>query len=185
MRSSVRNNMLHCAMFIAVFLSVDIPVYLFDRLTCTPLVPYGVLQLKTGGGVMVTASHNPKDDNGYKVYWSNGAQIIPPHDAGIAAAILANRQPWRKYTFDPNHPKLKNPSTTLIGMTYPICMLVVYHGWKDILQIIERYMSTIPQYSYHLSENSEAKLRVTYTAMHGVGAAYVEKAFAYVLARCL
>jgi phosphomannomutase len=45
---------------------------------------------------------------------------------------------------------------------------------------IERYMSSIPQYSYHLAENSEAKLRVTFTAMHGVGAYYVTKAFAYV-----
>lgn len=45
-------------------------------------------------GVMVTASHNPKHDNGYKVYWGNGCQIIPPHDSGIAAAIDANLDLW-------------------------------------------------------------------------------------------
>ncbi len=46
---------------------------------------------------MVTASHNPKQDNGYKVYWNTGSQIVPPHDTGIAAAIDANLAPWQTY----------------------------------------------------------------------------------------
>ncbi len=45
-------------------------------------------------GVQVTASHNPKEYNGYKVYWDNGAQIIPPHDVGIATQIEAQLVPW-------------------------------------------------------------------------------------------
>ena len=45
-------------------------------------------------GVMVTASHNPKRDNGFKVYFGNGSQIIPPHDSGISAAIDENMKPW-------------------------------------------------------------------------------------------
>jgi phosphomannomutase len=49
-------------------------------------------------GVMVTASHNPKQDNGFKLYWSNGVQIIPPHDAGIYSRILQNLQPWMDYS---------------------------------------------------------------------------------------
>ena len=49
---------------------------------------------------MVTASHNPKVDNGFKVYWSNGSQIIPPHDSGIAACISANLLPWKVYDCD-------------------------------------------------------------------------------------
>lgn len=48
-------------------------------------------------GIMVTASHNPMQDNGFKVYWSNGSQIVPPHDEGIAASIAENLQPWQSY----------------------------------------------------------------------------------------
>ena len=45
---------------------------------------------------MVTASHNPKQDNGFKVYWGNGSQIVPPHDNGIANAIEQNLKPWQE-----------------------------------------------------------------------------------------
>lgn len=54
------------------------------------MVPYSVVKYNCLAGVMVTASHNPKMDNGYKVYWTNGAQIIEPHDKGIKAQILQN-----------------------------------------------------------------------------------------------
>ncbi len=47
---------------------------------------------------MVTASHNPKRDDGYKLYWGNGVQIIPPHDAGIYSSILENLAPWMDYS---------------------------------------------------------------------------------------
>ncbi|SCV01000.1 LAME_0G13388g1_1 [Lachancea meyersii CBS 8951] len=60
----------------------------------TPLVPFAIDQLNAAGGVMITASHNPKLDNGYKVYYANGCQIIPPHDRLIAQSIGNNRKPW-------------------------------------------------------------------------------------------
>lgn len=73
----------------AAFITKGIRVLWFGRLVHTPMVPFAVSTFRAAAGVMVTASHNPKSDNGYKVYWSNGCQIIPPHDSGIAAAIDA------------------------------------------------------------------------------------------------
>lgn len=51
------------------------PVYLYSEVCPTPFVPFGVTKFQAASGVMVTASHNPKEDNGYKVYWNNGAQV--------------------------------------------------------------------------------------------------------------
>ena len=70
-----------------VLAAAGIKVYLLDRLTPTPVVPYALLKLNAFAGVMVTSSHNPKKYNGYKVYWSNGAQIISPVDAQVASRM--------------------------------------------------------------------------------------------------
>ncbi|MFN9814194.1 MAG: phospho-sugar mutase, partial [Deltaproteobacteria bacterium] len=59
----------------------------FDHVVPTPVVGFACKELGCAAAVMVTASHNPPEYNGYKVYWDNGAQIIPPQDHGIAAAI--------------------------------------------------------------------------------------------------
>ncbi|KAG8738981.1 Phosphoglucomutase-3 [Ceratobasidium sp. 414] len=77
----------------AAFVARGVKVYLHKGIVHTPLVPFTVSKLKAAAGVMITASHNPKDDNGYKVYWENAVQIIAPHDAGIAAAIETNLKP--------------------------------------------------------------------------------------------
>ncbi len=73
----------------AVLAGAGIPVHAFTDVVPTPLVAFAVKDLEAAAGVMITASHNPPDYNGYKVYWGNGAQIIPPHDSGIAEAIAA------------------------------------------------------------------------------------------------
>lgn len=77
----------------AIFIAKDVKVYLFSKVVPTPFVPYGILKYKCAAGIMVTASHNPKNDNGYKVYWENGAQIISPHDKKIQKYILENLEP--------------------------------------------------------------------------------------------
>lgn len=60
-----------------------IQVYLTPELRPTPFVSFGVRQKRCTAGIMITASHNPKEYNGYKVYWDDGAQVLPPHDRGI------------------------------------------------------------------------------------------------------
>lgn len=72
-----------------VFAALGIRVHRFTEPVPTPVLSHAVVWLGAVGGVMVTASHNPPADNGYKVYWGNGAQIIPPHDKGISRAIDA------------------------------------------------------------------------------------------------
>ena len=80
---------------VAVLLSKNFRVIMLDGFVPTPFVPFGVTHYGCAAGIMVTASHNPKEDNGFKVYWGNGSQIIPPHDAGIAECIVENLAPWK------------------------------------------------------------------------------------------
>lgn len=66
-----------------VFSANGIKVYLFEDLRPTPELSYAIRHLKCAGGVVLTASHNPKEYNGYKAYWSDGAQLITPHDQNV------------------------------------------------------------------------------------------------------
>jgi phosphomannomutase len=70
-----------------VLLGLGFKVYAFDEVCATPQLSHAVPFLGAAAGIMVTASHNPPQDNGYKVYWRNGAQIIPPHDRAISAEL--------------------------------------------------------------------------------------------------
>lgn len=76
------------------FKSVGIQLYMFEDYVPTPLVAFAVKTMNASAGIMITASHNPPQDNGYKVYHSNGAQINTPVDEHIANAILKNLEPW-------------------------------------------------------------------------------------------
>ena len=87
----------------AVAIHRGVKVYFYTDLVATPLVPWAVDSRNAAAGFMVTASHNPAKDNGYKVYWGNGAQIIPPHDKGMASSILENLEPWTTYDLNKIH----------------------------------------------------------------------------------
>ena len=72
-----------------IFSANDIDVYLFSALRPTPEVSFAVRELGAQCGVILTASHNPPEYNGYKVYWEDGGQIVPPHDNAIIDEINA------------------------------------------------------------------------------------------------
>uniref|UniRef100_A0A8C4RRP8 Phosphoglucomutase 2 n=1 Tax=Erpetoichthys calabaricus TaxID=27687 RepID=A0A8C4RRP8_ERPCA len=141
-----------------VFVSHGVPVFLFSSITPTPFVPYTVTYKKLCAGIMVTASHNPKQDNGYKVYWSNGSQIIPPHDAGIASAIEENLEPWPQ-SWDEmlikDSPLLKDPYA----------------------EINRHYFQDIQQHCFHRNINKTSKEKFVHTSVHGVGHEFVKSAF--------
>ncbi|XP_077983669.1 phosphopentomutase-like isoform X2 [Glandiceps talaboti] len=141
-----------------ICLHAGVPVYLFSQIVPTPFVAYGVLKYGCAGGIMVTPSHNPKEDNGYKVFWDNGAQIIPPHDTGIASCIDNNLAPWTT-SWD-----------TSIVETSPLC--------KDPFNEVHTdYYKDIVKHCRHRSLNEKSAVTFTYTAMHGVGTQFAEEAF--------
>lgn len=85
-----RNNSAAFAKITAdVFSANGITVHLFPELRPTPLLSFAIRYLKCMSGVVITASHNPKEYNGYKAYWSDGAQLVPPHDKNVIAEITA------------------------------------------------------------------------------------------------
>ena len=77
------NSRLFAETVAAIFSANGIKAYLFESLRPTPEISFAIRQLGAKAGVNVTASHNPKEYNGYKAYWEDGAQVLAPHDTGI------------------------------------------------------------------------------------------------------
>ncbi len=83
-----RNNSRYFTDITAEVLTANgIHVYLFDALRPTPLLSFAVRELKCQAGIVITASHNPPEYNGYKAYWDDGGQLVPPHDKNIIAEV--------------------------------------------------------------------------------------------------
>jgi phosphomannomutase len=134
-------------------------VHLFDEEAPTPLCAYAVKELGAAAGVVITASHNPPEYNGYKVYWSNGAQIIPPHDTGIAAHIEHATQkplPWEELA----SLRRRGRIASLGG------------------ELAQRYLEGVAALSVHARTEARGQLRIAYTPLHGVGARLAEHALA-------
>lgn len=77
------NSRLFAETAAAIFSANGIHVYLFEELRPTPEMSFAIRELGCKGGVIITASHNPKEYNGYKAYWDDGSQLVPPHDKNV------------------------------------------------------------------------------------------------------
>ncbi|MEO6683630.1 MAG: phospho-sugar mutase, partial [Ginsengibacter sp.] len=84
----VRNNSREFAEIAAnIFAANDIKVYLFEAIRPTPELSFTIREYGCQGGLVITASHNPKEYNGYKAYWNDGAQLVPPHDKNVITEV--------------------------------------------------------------------------------------------------
>jgi phosphomannomutase len=135
-----------------------IRVHFFVDRAPTPLGAFAVKALGAAAGVVVTASHNPPAYNGYKVYWENAAQIVPPVDAGIAAEI-AKAGPANAIPFLPRAEAEAKGLFAALGH-----------------ELARRYHEAIAALVLHPGEGRD--LGVVYTAMHGVGARFTLEALA-------
>ncbi|WP_061038473.1 phospho-sugar mutase [Vibrio coralliirubri] len=139
----------------SVLTALGIKVYLTSNVAATPIVAFGIEHFNAAAAVVVTASHNPPEYNGFKVYWENGAQIIPPHDAGIAAEIeIASTKPLPLMSLSDAETQGK-----LVWLT---------EGYY------QTYRAAINQSPYVSNDIESANTTITYTAMHGVGAQMAE-----------
>ncbi|XP_061916804.1 glucose 1,6-bisphosphate synthase isoform X3 [Entelurus aequoreus] len=147
------------ALTAAVMLSRDVRVHLFSSYIPTPYVPFGVLELGAAAGVMITASHNPKEDNGYKVYWCNGAQIASPHDKGILKSMEEHLEPWSASCWD-----------VQLVHTSPLRTDPLSH-------VDRRYLDQLASLCFHRQINSSCPLKFVHSSFHGVGHVFVRQAF--------
>ena len=144
----------------SVLAGLGIRVHLFPKLGPTPLTAFAVLELNAASGVMITASHNPPAYNGYKVYWQNGAQIIPPHDVGIAQSIERARPANQA-------PRMSLRDAEEAGLLSYI---------PD--ELSERYLERVERLLPHRDIRPE--LSIVVTPMHGAGGELLWRA----LGRC-
>lgn len=134
--------------------ALGIKVYLTSQVAATPIVAFGVKKFNAAAAVVVTASHNPPEYNGFKVYWENGAQIIPPHDAGIATKIdQATTKPL-----------------TLMALEQASEKGLLEWLEEDYYQSYRSAMNGNPL----LKRRNSTDVSIAYTAMHGVGAVMAE-----------
>jgi len=134
-----------------------IKVYLFDGVRSTPELSFAVRELKAQAGVMITASHNPKEYNGYKVYWEDGAQIVDPQATGIVSSVGAVD------IF--NGIKLIDEKEAIDKG------LLIYVGEK----LDDRFIEEVKKNAINPNVKNKDKIKFVYSPLHGVAARPVER----------
>ena len=139
----------------AIFSANGIKVYLFESLRPTPELSFAIRELGLQSGIILTASHNPKEYNGYKAYWDDGSQIVEPHDINIIAEVEKVKVEDIRFTGDAN-------------LIFPLGA-----------DMDERYLKKVVSIS--LSPEAVKKqhdLKIVYTPIHGTGVKLVPLALA-------
>ena len=130
----------------------EIEVFLFSELRPTPLLSFAVRYLQATAGIVITASHNPKQYNGYKVYWSDGGQLVPPHDKGVIDEV--------KKVGEYSNVK-KNINKSLIQIIND----EIDSAYLNQLNNLQFLSEIVPKYQ-----------KIVYTPLHGTGVTLVPKA---------
>lgn len=142
-----RNNSRLFAETVAnIFSANGIKVYLFDDMRPTPECSFAIRHLGCQSGVNITASHNPKEYNGYKAYWEDGAQVLAPHDTGIIDEV--NKVKVEDVKFNGNSELIE-----IIGEEIDKVYLDLVHGISIDPEVIKR----------------QKDLKIVYTPLHGTG----------------
>jgi len=142
-----RNNSRHFAETVAdIFSANGIKVYLFESLRPTPEISFAIRQLGAQAGVNITASHNPREYNGYKAYWDDGAQVLSPHDTGIINEV--NKVTIDQVKFTPRKELIQ-----IIGGEMDIDYLQAVHEALIDQEVINR----------------QKDLCIVYSPLHGTG----------------
>lgn len=155
-RNFSRNFARHAAL---VLNANGIKTYMFKELRPTPELSFAVRELKAIAGIVITASHNPKEYNGYKVYWEDGGQIVPPYDNEIISEVN----------------KIHNLSEVkIVSEDYAKSLNLFYEIDEEI---DNRYIEELKKLIINKSviEKSKKDLKIVYTPLHGTGGTLVPK----------
>ena len=140
----------------AVLAANNITAFLFSSPHPTPMLSFAVRQLGAATGIVITASHNPPEYNGYKVYWDGGAQILPPHDKGIIRQIQKSKKIQRL----PFKRAREEQKIQFLDTKFD----------QKYIDIIKSYISQPELFKRH-----GAECQMVYTPLHGTGAFIIEQ----------
>ena len=174
-----RNNASYFAQIAADILAENgIRVYLYSELRPTPLLSFTVRELNCTAGIVITASHNPKEYNGYKVYWSDGGQILPPNDVGIIQAVRGVMAGALQGPVEGSAKGVaQGPAEGLAKHLQNELPSDLVH--EVPLYVEEKYLELVRGLT--LSEEavkSESDISIVYTSIHGSGITLVPKTLA-------